>query len=147
MGGLRRRLALPLFVLYSIFWTVLLLVPDPVGVVKFLLFGVDVSDRLGDYASHKDKLIHAAGYFLLVILAIGGVRRFQTPSQRAWTLLVVLAVAHGGVVELIQQLGQRRKGDLYDWLADCVGVLLAIASAWYFKSAGRSGKTLLASQD
>lgn len=118
MAGPPNRIAPILFWLYFTAWTVMLLVPNPIGVLKMLLFGAELSDRLGGLAGHRDKLIHAVGYFLLLLLASPALQR-RIPLR----ILVIWGSVHGAAVEIIQQLGQKRKGDIYDWLADVAGLI------------------------
>ncbi|HQV38384.1 MAG: VanZ family protein [Flavobacteriales bacterium] len=72
-----------------------------------------------------DKFVHAFLFgmqSLLLGLALASMRwRFRIGPR---ALGAVLAIAYGGVIELLQQaMGQGRQGDVLDLLADAAGAL------------------------
>jgi VanZ family protein len=75
-----------------------------------------------------DKLLHVVAYFglaLLASLALGGGRR------ALWAALALVAV--GGGLELVQGLIGRDMS-LYDEIANILGVLAGVASAWGYSA-------------
>jgi VanZ family protein len=67
-----------------------------------------------------DKLQHFLAYAALALLG-----RVAYPKAPWWLLAGGLA-AHGLLIELLQgEVGRHR--DLYDWLADCAGILATLA--------------------
>ena len=75
---------------------------------------------------HLDKLIHAGGYALLAVLAVG----LFAPGRPRWLALVWLVV-FGGLIEIAQGLwAVNRAADPWDLLANSLGIALAAAVFW-----------------
>ena len=70
-----------------------------------------------------DKLEHAAAYFVLGLL---GAAAYRNPAHRL--PLAVGLVTLGAALEIAQTQVPGRSGDIADCVANCVGVLLAIAA-------------------
>lgn len=83
-----------------------------------LSFWVALSTPVQTGIEHGDKWLHFAAYFGLGLLGL-----------LAWprhTLAVcVVLLSHGALVEIAQSMTSHRMGDLWDWLADSLGVLAA----------------------
>jgi len=76
------------------------------------------------FAIFSDKLMHFAGYFLMAIWFAGS----MNPRRYIW--LVVGLCALGAAVEWVQYLmGFGRDADWRDFVADALGVFLALALA------------------
>ena len=76
-----------------------------------------------------DKWVHAFLFGVQgVLLALAFLRVF--PGSRRTGLMIlatVLAIAYGGVIEILQSLmGDGRQGDVMDLLADAAGALLGL---------------------
>lgn len=70
---------------------------------------------------HLDKLIHASGYALLAVLAVG----LFAPGRARWLALAWLLVL-GGLIEIAQGLwAVNRAADPWDLLANSLGIALA----------------------
>lgn len=73
-----------------------------------------------------DKLIHASAYFLLTTLMLIVWRRpGGLLAGRGRLVVAAIALAYGAFDEATQPFFNR-VGDLADWLADSIGVFLAI---------------------
>lgn len=70
-----------------------------------------------------DKWIHGAMYLILTLTLL-----WDTMSIPKWRWAVCMfAAIFGGFIEILQQqFFYPRTGDWLDWLADCVGVVVAI---------------------
>lgn len=66
-----------------------------------------------------DKIQHAGAYFILGLFTALVCRELKYKLA-----LIILWLISGGV-ELIQSLEPGRQGSMYDWIANCVGLLLA----------------------
>jgi VanZ family protein len=85
-----------------------------------------------------DKLQHTAAYLLGGVLAAHAVR----PSRR-WAVLVVAIVSLYGVSDEIHQaFVPGRSSDVFDWVADTTGALLAVALVHLFTSRRGRGSML-----
>ena len=73
-----------------------------------------------------DKLWHIITYFLLAAGLIFSFHKghFQPWFNRRWTLII--ALIHASVSELLQGFSQGRTSDLADWIANCIGIGLAL---------------------
>ena len=70
-----------------------------------------------------DKWIHGAMYLILTLTLLWDSQ--QRP--KLWWVAGVLATVFGGIIEILQeQFFYPRTGDWMDWLADCVGAIVAI---------------------
>lgn len=81
-----------------------------------------------------DKLIHAVMFGVLALAIIWDWVRsgcgFQLDGRKATTAVVVVSI-YGGLIELLQSvMGEGRSGDLYDWIADDAGAILAAGSCY-----------------
>ena len=63
-----------------------------------------------------DKAQHALGFVVLAWLALASGMRTQR--------VLVGLLLWGAVIELLQSLTSWRQGDVWDWVADAVGVLM-----------------------
>ncbi|GEM_PF-1153037 len=97
---------------YAAAWTVLLFVPGFLFPVVHGPEGVDL-----------DKLVHAGGYFALIVLAAWA---YAGASLGGRLAALVACAIHGAATELGQRLTPSRGCDLYDWLADAVGSLMGV---------------------
>lgn len=72
-----------------------------------------------------DKFVHASVFFVLVVLIHNAARK--TPNRRnALVYALCLSIPYGGVLEILQQeLFEDRTADLFDFIANTIGCLLA----------------------
>ena len=78
-----------------------------------------------------DKVIHALMFGgLCFMLMIDMTLRHHTITRRVTTCVVIGVTLFGGVIEIAQQaMALGRGGDLFDWIADIAGTLLAVPVA------------------
>ena len=72
-----------------------------------------------------DKLQHSLAFGLLTILGLLAYARGKKQLQRQVHRIVIAMVLYGALIEVLQSLSGWRYGELGDWVADVVGVLLA----------------------
>ncbi len=87
-----------------------------------------------------DKVVHTAffaagGTALTLAVVLRGKSAHQALTTTAWgrisMLILGTGAAVGGLDEWHQTFTPGRSGlDIYDWLADCLGSLLAVPLAW-----------------
>mgnify|MGYP003409265403 CR=1 FL=1 len=71
-----------------------------------------------------DKWIHGVMYLILTLTLLWDSQ--QRPNL--WWIAGVFSAIFGGFIEVLQELFfYPRTGDWMDWLADCIGVIIAIA--------------------
>jgi VanZ family protein len=75
----------------------------------------------------KDKVAHVAEYSVLGMLLYWGIG-FTASRSRLVTFLFLVAVgaAVAGLDEIFQSLIPGRRTDLYDWVADAIGLALGV---------------------
>lgn len=94
-----------------IFWGLILLV------TKLLL--MEYSGSLPSFP-HSDKVIHTG---LFAILTIAGYLAYANYSKWLYACLII----YGAITEIMQEIfTDTRFASGYDWLADVIGVLLAV---------------------
>ncbi len=73
-----------------------------------------------------DKVWHFATYFVLAFGLIFSFREghWQIWYNRRWTLII--ALIHSGISEVLQGFSPGRASDLSDWIANCIGIGLAL---------------------
>lgn len=87
------------------------------------------------YVIGMDKWIHAIMYLVLTLTLLWDSQ--QRPQL--WWIVAVFSAIFGGFIEVLQeQFFYPRTGDWMDWLADCMGVIVAIivwliGVKWYEK--------------
>lgn len=67
----------------------------------------------------SDKEAHALAFYAIAFMLLVAI-----PRLRKWDV-AILAIAMGGMVEVVQTM-IGRDGDIFDWLADSVGVMMAV---------------------
>ena len=76
--------------------------------------------------SWRDKLFHAAAYFIFGLLLGYELRKDQISGVAYWSVLIFLPVIFGGIIELLQHYCfAPRVGDWFDFAANTIGVLIA----------------------
>lgn len=79
-----------------------------------------------------DKLVHCGLLFVLTVFMASGYVRRQTPRRlphNTLLLITVIAIAFGGLIELIQHyFFTWRSGEWDDLFADTIGILMATFS-------------------
>ena len=73
-----------------------------------------------------DKIWHMGTYFILALALIFSFREghWQIWYNRRWTLIISLV--HAGISEILQGFSPGRSSDLADWVANCIGIGLAL---------------------
>jgi len=131
-GGLRLfrrpRPVAVLFWIYAVVWTVLLLVPEP---GRFFFLPISPPSDI-DYSTVPiDKIAHAGGYFVFMLLA--GAAFNSEPAGIALAWLVSASAAHGAITELLQLAIPPREGDWADVVTDVAGVGLGTLAWWLLR--------------
>ena len=98
-------------------------------VIAYLCFApADEFKKVHITIPHFDKVVHFGMFFILGIIM--SAIKYAKPSKFNTLWLPVLAIAYGGIIELIQlQFIYKRNGDFIDWLADIIGLFIGI---WIF---------------
>ncbi|MDA7885735.1 VanZ family protein [Pirellulales bacterium] len=104
------------FVLYSIVLVIATHLPNGTTVVRFPGF---------------DKLLHFGAYGCQATLAMGVLCVVGRASSKSIVLLVVALACFGGIDEITQPVFGRQ-AEFLDWVADCVGIVLAVWCVWSF---------------
>ena len=121
---IRVRLVAVLFWSYAVIWTVLLLVPDP---ARFLFLPAGAPGQFDYSPVPVDKIVHAGGYFLLMLLTAATFNPKPAGVGIAWLLAGV--TAHGALTELLQLFIPPREGDWGDLVSDLAGAVVG-AIVW-----------------
>lgn len=77
-------------------------------------------------AGRRDKLMHLLAYAGLAFFWALAARGWTRPSWLLFAGVAASIAAFGAVDELTQQLVPGRSCDLYDWVADCIGVTFGL---------------------
>ena len=80
-----------------------------------------------------DKWLHFSAYGCQTILAMGVLYCTDRLVLINVAFLIVLLTTFGAVDELTQPMFHRQ-AELFDWLADCAGVIFGMCSVWLFAS-------------
>ncbi len=82
------------------------------------------------FPSHKifsiDKVWHFGSYFLLMLLMILAFKQIDGSPKYYKLLAFVMTLLHACTSEWFQQYSPGRTSDITDWVADIVGILLAL---------------------
>ena len=85
----------------------------------------------------RDKLAHFLAYFVLAVLWGAFWLRRKTPAflNRFLPIMLVAAFIYGTIIEVLQgEITQSRSADVYDILANCLGMLVGSAAIFYIIS-------------
>ncbi len=76
----------------------------------------------------SDKIVHCGAYFVLTLLwYLVGIYKFYLKSKKALWYAAIGAVVFGIVIEVLQgTLTTYRSADVYDIIANTLGVILAV---------------------
>ena len=76
-------------------------------------------------ASNSDKIGHILAYFILCLSWLNALKNFPPRKNRKY-LLIFFLVSYGIILEVLQDvLTTYRQADLYDIIANSMGVILA----------------------
>ena len=73
-----------------------------------------------------DKWGHMLAYLVFALCIAGDCYRAHLSPRATYLWAILLPVAYGGLIELIQPYFPPRRGEWLDWAADCIGVAIAI---------------------
>ncbi len=71
--------------------------------------------------AHFDKIVHMGLFFILCFLLV---RAYAMTRTQQYTVLAI----YGALIEWLQALTGYRSGDIYDWIADMLGVVILFAA-------------------
>ena len=75
----------------------------------------------------KDKLLHAAAFAVMALLAAKSFEQFTGNSSRAILSALLFVALFGAIDEWHQSMTPGRIPSMGDWLADAVGALVALS--------------------
>lgn len=82
---------------------------------------------------HFDKLVHFGMYFILTIIIIWDATQNKKSSFKVFLFIVVFSISYGALMEFMQEhVFTKRSADLFDFLANSVGVLSGVFSFLIF---------------
>lgn len=85
----------------------------------------DVRLPLIDGILHIDKVIHLLMYTVLTIVFVCSLQKGGVSAVKTAVLGISLPILYGGVIELLQEYYfPPRTGDVFDWIADIIGVFI-----------------------
>ena len=77
-----------------------------------------------------DKLVHASVFFILTFLLVKAYKKPEASikvQNHPFTIAASLAIAYGGLLEILQGLVFiDRTADVFDFIANSIGALLAV---------------------
>jgi len=79
----------------------------------------------------SDKWLHTIGYFVLVAILVATLVTRELPRRRRMLFLLVAVPLYAAFDEISQPL-VGRSANIYDWIMDLCGALLAIAAVESF---------------
>lgn len=86
-----------------------------------------------------DKLLHAAAYCTLTLLAGWSLSAAIPLGRRAWLLIAVSSFLFGGAMEIAQAIfTTTRQAELGDLLANACGVSVGLFAAWTARTLNRA---------
>ena len=82
---------------------------------------------------HQDKIHHMTAYFIMAILAWRFFKDYLTKPSTLAIVSIFYCSLYGASDEWHQSFVAGREADIFDWLADTIGALLALVSIYYLK--------------
>ncbi len=96
----------------------------------FWLGVIDIGPLPLDERLPTDKLGHMGAFGGVVIVVELALLELGSPRRRVWAFLA--SVGAGGLLELVQAALPHRSADVGDWVADCIGAVLAVGVSLLF---------------
>ena len=78
-----------------------------------------------NYFPHQDKLIHFGAYFVMCVFTWRCFRHFISNRNSLMISSILFCSFYGITDEIHQSFTPNRVMDIYDWVADSVGALIA----------------------
>ena len=75
---------------------------------------------------HFDKIVHMGLFFILCFLLVSA---YSMTRTQHFTLLAI----YGALIEWLQALTGYRSGDVYDWIADVLGIVLLFVALDFWR--------------
>jgi VanZ family protein len=102
----------------------------PLIIYAVIVFYVSSLSRLPDTGlqiPYLDKLAHATEYFLFGLMAIRAMAHLPWSPKTGWVyiLAILLSLGYGLSDEYHQRFVPGRTADLFDFMADALGIFLA----------------------
>lgn len=90
---------------------------------------------------HADKFVHIAMFFMLAFVLccdfFKAHRNVRIPNVSFWIVCVLYPVVLGALIEFAQETWfYPRSAEWFDWLADILGVVAAVAASLFLKKKG-----------
>lgn len=104
----------------------------------FWLGTIDMGPLPLDDRLPTDKLGHIGAFGGMVVVVELALLELGASRRRGWAFLA--SVGTGGLLELVQGALPHRSADVGDWVADCIGAVLAVglslaAARWFSEPA------------
>jgi VanZ family protein len=100
------------------------------GIIFFLCFFPGNALPKEDWLDkiYFDKIVHATMYFILFCLILYGIKQTTLSNQKQLFIAAIICIIQGILIEFIQGSSfiQNRSFDVYDIVANCVGVIFGI---------------------
>ena len=110
-----------IYVPLTVYWIILFILTSIPG-NQITTFGV------------SDKIKHAGAYFVLTIflfLTLHFQNKYPKLKTNAGIAALIISLIYGVIDEVHQLFIPGRSGDMYDWLADLLGTIIAVAVVQY----------------
>jgi len=88
---------------------------------------------------YTDKLVHAIMYAILTFILLYDYSKYRTVKTiRHYKTLIILPILYGGLMEIMQGLlTTTRSADMFDFLANSIGVFIGLIISYTFYYARR----------
>lgn len=74
-----------------------------------------------------DKWIHCLTFMLFTLVLLWDCQNAKIQAWKKWIVVITIPIVYGGLIELLQEhFFYPRTGEWMDWLADCIGVIMAV---------------------
>lgn len=91
-----------------------------------------IKGDVGPQLLHKDKIVHVAIYIIFTIVWFAYF--YNSSKKNNYIKAIALSFCTGVLVEFLQEtLTLSRSADIYDIIANCLGIIIAILCIKHFK--------------
>ena len=100
-------------------------------IMCYLLFSPSSGLPKGDFINfpHKDKIVHWGMFGIMTLIYLYETEKSEHKMLRATGIVILFGVIFGSLSEYIQYaFVAERKGNIFDFIADVSGTLMAIVS-------------------
>ena len=104
---------------------ILLWLPAILWLISIFILALRKPPELIPPFPHYDKVMHFGAFGLLSVLFAFPYFFIKYKKIEHIMMVIIVPIIYGAIIEIVQIFAANRKADIYDWIADLTGVIIA----------------------